>query len=352
MPEEIAAQLAPGAPKLEPEIHVIPDEFYGAAAKAKLSKPKPAPRTAVQATAAAAPGQAAAPPQAPPPVRRGSKKWLLIPVFAVIFLALLGFGTWLLLRPREAPAPSPPPPSVSIQIPPSAPAPEPVAEAPPEEPEPEPAPEPEPQVEPEPPPPPPPPISTAPWTYRVPAVTDDRDGDGLSAAEEALYGTDPENADSDRDGFSDALEVVNLYNPAGFTPTRLIEAGLVTAHASEEGGFEIFFPVSWEARLQGEGEVLFTNPENEPIAVTVEENPQGQSILDWYLSRNPSVSPVEVQQFFTKSGLEGVRSPNGLAAYIRGGDRVYIVAYAPGLSDSVHFRATFFMMVNSFRLLP
>ncbi len=41
----------------------------------------------------------------------------------------------------------------------------------------------------------------------------DTDGDGLSDADEILYGTDPFNADSDHDGYPDGLEVQNGYDP-------------------------------------------------------------------------------------------------------------------------------------------
>jgi hypothetical protein len=53
--------------------------------------------------------------------------------------------------------------------------------------------------------------------YRVvgllPADDPDVDGDGLSATEEASWGTDPNNPDSDGDGFSDGVEVANGTEP-------------------------------------------------------------------------------------------------------------------------------------------
>ncbi len=41
----------------------------------------------------------------------------------------------------------------------------------------------------------------------------DFDQDGLSNKEEELYGTDPDNPDTDGDGFSDGVEVANGYDP-------------------------------------------------------------------------------------------------------------------------------------------
>jgi len=51
------------------------------------------------------------------------------------------------------------------------------------------------------------------WAFLVQAqvgisdVFHDRDQDGLSDEEEYMYGTDPSNPDSDRDGYRDGVEV-------------------------------------------------------------------------------------------------------------------------------------------------
>ncbi len=43
----------------------------------------------------------------------------------------------------------------------------------------------------------------------------DDDNDGLTNAEEAQYGTNPQEPDTDGDGFLDGEEVKNGYNPLG-----------------------------------------------------------------------------------------------------------------------------------------
>ncbi len=48
-----------------------------------------------------------------------------------------------------------------------------------------------------------------------PPAAIDQDGDGLSDDEERAYKTDPMKADTDGDGFGDAQEIKNGYNPLG-----------------------------------------------------------------------------------------------------------------------------------------
>ena len=49
----------------------------------------------------------------------------------------------------------------------------------------------------------------------------DADGDGLTEVDERLFGSDPAAADSDGDGYGDGEEVRNGYDPAAPAPARL-----------------------------------------------------------------------------------------------------------------------------------
>jgi hypothetical protein len=60
--------------------------------------------------------------------------------------------------------------------------------------------------------------------------TSDSDGDGLSQYQEVIvYGTDPADADSDDDGFSDGFEVETGYNPLSASSTPDAISGIETA---------------------------------------------------------------------------------------------------------------------------
>lgn len=319
--------------KKEPVIHVIPDEFYGAAGKARIPAfakatvggPVPAPIPAA-ATAAG-----------------GSKSWLLIPIIAVLLLGGMGFGVWyFVLRQPAPPAASKPVVTLPPVVTPPVPEPEPVV-----------VPEPATTTEPTPPPPPEPAAPTPP----PPPMAVDNDIDGLTEVEETLYGTDPVKSDSDSDGFSDSVEVVNLYNPAGFKPTKLIEAGLVTPYDSAPAKYEIYFPTSWTAVADdlgaGSPDMTFTNAQAQSISVAVEENIKNMSVLDWYLAANPTALPSQAQKLFTKSGLEGVISPDGHVAYISANGQIYTITYAAAADPTTaQFKTTFQMMINSLSAKP
>ncbi|NTW15497.1 MAG: hypothetical protein HGA38_03950 [Candidatus Moranbacteria bacterium] len=53
---------------------------------------------------------------------------------------------------------------------------------------------------------------------RAANIVDDSDQDGLTGAEERLYGTDPANRDTDSDGYSDGVEIRGGYDPLKAAP--------------------------------------------------------------------------------------------------------------------------------------
>ncbi|MBI1834161.1 MAG: hypothetical protein HYR90_05050 [Candidatus Andersenbacteria bacterium] len=55
--------------------------------------------------------------------------------------------------------------------------------------------------------------------------TGDDDGDGLSNADESIWGADPKNADTDADGFKDGEEVRNSHNPTIAGPNDILPDG-------------------------------------------------------------------------------------------------------------------------------
>lgn len=227
-------QTPPGAvsalEKNAPRIFVMPEAYRGGVKTMAQPKPPEAPPAPVPMPVAPP-----APPKPPmptgKPVRRkkGINKGFVIA--GLLFVLLLGMGGYFLLRSVEPPTPS-------------VPAPRPV-------PAPEPAPVPVPEPVPEP--------------VPGPVPGADQDNDGLTDLEEQIvYGSDPASSDTDGDGYPDALEVANRYNPAAVAPKTLIEAGVVKTY--EGGAFSLLYPSGWAVSEEGGG-VRFTAPTGEAFAV-------------------------------------------------------------------------------------
>lgn len=66
----------------------------------------------------------------------------------------------------------------------------------------------------------------------VATTFDDPDGDGLSNEEEKVYGTDPNVADTDNDGYSDGVEIKSGYDPLKPAPGDRVTQSETTADQS------------------------------------------------------------------------------------------------------------------------
>ncbi|MBI5023051.1 MAG: hypothetical protein HZC05_02700 [Candidatus Magasanikbacteria bacterium] len=181
--------------------------------------------------------------------------------------------------------------------------------------------------------------------------TIDTDNDGLTDEEEKIYGTDPALPDTDSDGFLDTLEIQNLYNPIGFKPVRLFDSGKIKIYENPVFSYSIFYPGDWVAQSldPNNKDVMFTAATGEFVEVLVEDNPLKMTAEAWYLGQSPGVDPSQLEYFITKDKLAGVKSPDGLVAYISFEDKIFAINYNIGLKTEVNFLNTFEMMINSFR---
>ncbi|MBI4434921.1 hypothetical protein HY635_03875 [Candidatus Uhrbacteria bacterium] len=252
----------------------MPEQFLALTRAAGLPLPKapPPPVTAPPLGARGGAGELPPPPKAPPPsvapaaptpseisnlksqipqgpgipMEEGKRKMIVIwgAVGGVILIGggLAAFFALRSVKPPTPPAPRPinvPPVNiVPVNVPP-------VNIAPP-------APEPEPEPEP------------------PPAADKDTDADGLTDAEELLLGTDIGLADSDRDGYSDSIELANLYNPAGVAPQRILDAGLVYEYEHPTAGWSIYLPRAWS--------IAATDQEQQELLVTTQASGEGVAI--------------------------------------------------------------------------
>lgn len=322
-------------------IHTIPMEFYGGKNPAPSEIPvTPAAPVQPRPVAPSAPRSAA--PQSQTPTRTiqqppQQKPWLVPVIIAgVVVLVAGGFALWwftLRVQP-SVPVVIPPPPVV-------APTPEPpvvveatttpeVATTTPEIPK-----------------------LAAPILIPAHSFKDsaDSDTDGLTDIEEELWGTNGAAADSDGDTYPDATEITNLYNPAGVTPERLVDANLVSTYINPEYQYSMYYPSTWIAQAidDTKKEVLFTSITQEFVQVTVLPFPTDIPFAEWFVKTFPGEQLATYTPFVNKFKVSGVMSSDGLVAIITDGAHVYLVTYNGGARDEINYRTTFKMMVQSFK---
>lgn len=324
----------------EPVIHVIPEKFYGAALKKKIPKAVP---------------QAQPMPQGPVPPQPAKKGGPLVAIIIVLVVLLLGGGgaaAYFFLR-KPAPKPvavvntAPPPPVCGDKK----------CEAPTETPQscssdcg------------------PPPPVCgdnkcESPETFescaadcRPPEPTPglDSDSDGLTDEEEKnVFGTNPNDSNTDKDSYVDLNEALNLFDPAKPAPSSLKDNPLIAVYSNASQNYVILRPASWSVRETDETkkEVFFDGPSGEFIEVLVQDKDKAQTIMDWYLAQSPGVTSSQVEPFKTKQGYDTVLSPDKFTAYVDGGDKVYVISYNLGKRFEIQYKVTFQMMVQSLQKL-
>lgn len=154
------------------------------------------------------------------------------------------------------------------------------------------------------------PQPAVPATPAVSPSAEDRDDDGLSTAEEELFGTDATVRDTDGDGFSDGEEVRNLYNPAGTAPARLLDTGTVYEYTNPRDGWSLYVPRQWAivSRDAVQRELSVRTIAGEEVAtLTVVPLPQGSSLEAWANNRPDAVTLAPLEVIAGKRGARGVR---------------------------------------------
>jgi len=183
----------------------------------------------------------------------------------------------------------------------------------------------------------------------------DADNDSLTDVEEDLYTTEKRKPDTDNDGYIDGQEIINNFNPKAAGAAYLSNSGLVNTYINPNYNYEVLYLKDWLARPTSEStaEVVFQSATGEYIQITVEENSNGQDLVEWFVAKNSLADVGTLQRQTLKSGLEALISADKLTYYLietEKKDRVYIISYNIGNKTSVNFLTTFSMMINSFKL--
>ncbi|MBI2484840.1 hypothetical protein HYW18_01675 [Candidatus Uhrbacteria bacterium] len=212
-------------------VHVLPKEYQGGkippgssltpkalihqAPKVSLSLPPQKPQIPVK-------------PKVSGPTHRRHVRLI---VGGVVFLALLGALAivFLLVPEVSEQAPTTPAPVVTI--------PQPARQVPPEPEELSPTPEPD-------------------VFLREPVPGRDLDSDGLTDAEEQLFGSNPRLPDTDGDGFLDSNEVFHGYDPSLAAPATLLLSGRLTEFRRPTHPFVFLYPTPWNVTTDGDAILL------------------------------------------------------------------------------------------------
>lgn len=184
-----------------------------------------------------------------------------------------------------------------------------------------------------------------------PPSTADADGDGLTDVEEAQYSTELNGTDTDADGYVDGVEVRGGFDPLSAGRTAL-DAGLVQRYDNVTQRYAVSYPTGWITRALDAPQatqVTFSSPNGEFFQVLAEENAGSLSPIEWYQQQFPGAEVASLVPV-TVAGRSGMRSPDGLTAFVADGQTMYVLVYSLGGASQASYAATFALFQSSFSI--
>ena len=185
----------------------------------------------------------------------------------------------------------------------------------------------------------------------TPSMGLDSDGDQLTDIEENIYQTKATLADTDGDGYTDATEILNFYDPLD-PEGRLINSGLTDLYQNPDYNYSVVYPAAWVVRslTVDSSEIIFTSNTGEFIEIIIQENPLSLSALNWYLSQNPTIDSTTLETLVI-DGFPAVQTKDGLTTYLSVGSNIYIIAYNIGAQQQMYFYTTYQLLLRSFMFI-
>ncbi|HBU07554.1 MAG TPA: hypothetical protein DEB09_05765 [Candidatus Magasanikbacteria bacterium] len=179
----------------------------------------------------------------------------------------------------------------------------------------------------------------------------DVDSDSLTDTEEELFDTDSGVWDTDSDGYYDGQEMVNLYNPKGIAPVKLIDSGLVQDYINPIWQYRVYYPIAWQQGEVDKGlkQSLFSAITGDFVEILVDNLQPGESFNSWFARRAQGQKYEDLLSFINLFKENGYKRKDGLVAYFVQNNNVYIMIYHPGVTGFIPFRHVMEMMVTSFR---
>ena len=176
----------------------------------------------------------------------------------------------------------------------------------------------------------------------------DSDKDGLNDDEEAVFGTNPNAADSNGNGYTDLVEINNNYNPAG--KGKLATNANLTKYNNKTFGYEVLYPKAWKVSSIGkDSTITFTAPDNSIMQISVQDNSDHQSILGWYGSSFPELV-ITYEKLKALDNWDGIMGDDNLNFYLTDKKKtnIYVISYIPNNPARLAYPNVFKAMINSF----
>ena len=179
----------------------------------------------------------------------------------------------------------------------------------------------------------------------------DLDADSLTDAEEEIFGTDSGAWDTDNDGYYDGQEVVNLYNPKGVAPVKLIDSGLIQEYINPKWQYRVYYPIGWERGLVDEEgrQVLLSSITGDFVEILVFDMKKGEEFINWFARKAEGQKYTDIYNFTNLFEEDTYKRRDGLVAYFMDNSRMYVLLYHPGVTGFIPYRHVMEMMINSFR---
>ncbi|PIR76794.1 MAG: hypothetical protein COU32_00070 [Candidatus Magasanikbacteria bacterium CG10_big_fil_rev_8_21_14_0_10_42_10] len=183
------------------------------------------------------------------------------------------------------------------------------------------------------------------------ASSQDTDADQLTDEEEVIFKTNPDVWDTDKDGYYDGQEILNLFNPSGFAPVKLIDSGLVNEYVSPIWQYRVYYPVSWQiGTVDTEGrQVLVSTISGDYVEIRIFDRMIGQSFQDWFALNIAGEKFQDIQQIINRFKETAFLRRDGLVGYFLSPKTVTVFIYHPGITGAVSYRSVMRMMIESFR---
>ncbi|MCF6276285.1 MAG: hypothetical protein L3J07_00375 [Candidatus Magasanikbacteria bacterium] len=181
--------------------------------------------------------------------------------------------------------------------------------------------------------------------------TEDLDQDNMTDLEEEVFSTDSSIWDSDQDSYYDGQELVNLYNPKGFAPVRIIDSGLVREYVNPIWKYRIYYPVVWEVASVDidANQILISSATGEYIEIRAFKKDKTQTFLNWFSEKAVDQKFTDLSEFINRFEQDGYRRADNLVAYFIQDETVFTVVYHQNTEGNIKYRHIVEMLLQSFR---